>query len=89
MLCDDGSRVVEFILDDVRRGIRLLPAEFSLKDLEKAVGVRPQNIGMAFVDYIERPLQEQGYRATKIGNGGRKRIRLERLAGSDLGASKL
>ena len=75
MLSDDGTKVVQLILDELRHGFRKMPTEISLKDLESKVGVRPQNIGMAFDPYINKPLLEQGIVATKCGNPVRIQLR--------------
>lgn len=68
MLSDDGAAVVALILSELELGVRTLPTEISLKDLEKKTGIRPQNIGMAFTNYIEKPLLAKGIRTRKCGS---------------------
>jgi len=67
LLSDDGAKVVEYILDEISCGLRVLPAEISLKCLEEKLRIRPQNIGMAFNPYIEKPLFLKGITAKKCG----------------------
>ena len=78
MLSDDGAKVVQRILSELKDGLRTLPTEFSLKDLERTTQVRPQNIGMAFSPYIEKPLLAKGIKARKCGVP--MRIQLERVS---------
>ncbi len=66
-LSDEGAKIVKIILEELEKGFRVLPAEFSLKDLEERSRVRPQNIGMAFYDYIAPPLLKKGIKAEKRG----------------------
>lgn len=67
MLSDDGAKIVEVILNEIKQGMRTLPTEFSLKYLEEKSSVRPQNIGMAFTPYIDKPLSHNGIKAKKCG----------------------
>ena len=67
MLSDDGAKVVNIILKELEDGLRTLPTEVSLKDLEDKTRVRPQNIGMAFIPYIDKPLFSKGILAVKCG----------------------
>lgn len=48
MLSNDGAKIVKIMLSDLKQGIRVLPTEYGLKELEDQTRVRPQNIGMAF-----------------------------------------
>lgn len=77
MLSDDGAKIVRVILLDIEKGFRALPTEISLQDLEKKSQVRPQNIGMAFSTYIDKPLLEKGIKATKCGTP--MRIQLKKV----------
>jgi hypothetical protein len=74
MLHDDAAKVVKYILAELANGFRHRPYEFSLKDIERATGVRPQNIGMAFSPHIEGPLRNRGFVAQKCGTPGRIKI---------------
>jgi hypothetical protein len=74
MLCDDGAKVVDFILNQLRDGLRVPPTEISLKYIEEETGVRPQNTGMAFDSHIKSPLNEAGYVAVKQGTPVRIRL---------------
>lgn len=75
MLCDDGAKVVELIVDEINSSYRKLPAQVSLQYLESKLQVRPQNIGMAFDDYIKIPLRSCGYDVTKSGKPARLYIK--------------
>ena len=67
MLSDDGAKIVQFIINELGQGIRIEPSEISLKYLEEKTHVRPQNIGMAFDPYINKPLLKNGIIAIKCG----------------------
>ncbi len=60
MLSDDGATIVQIILKELEQKLRELPAEISLKYLEEKTRIRPQNIGMAFSPYIDKPLLSKG-----------------------------
>lgn len=75
MLSDDGAKVVREILKELNDGIRVLPTEISLKDLEERTRVRAQSIGMAFDDYIYKPLLNKGIVARKCGTPVRIQLR--------------
>ncbi|MEQ1639020.1 MAG: hypothetical protein ABL903_20350 [Methylococcales bacterium] len=77
MLSDDGAKVVQLILNELDTGLRVLPTEISLKDLESKSHVRAQNIGMAFNPYIDAPLLAKGIEARKCGTP--VRIQLKKL----------
>jgi|GEM_PF-4284514 len=77
MLSDDGAKIVNIILKEVGDGVRVLPTEVSLKDLEEKSRVRPQNIGMAFTPYIDKPLLNKGILAIKCGTP--VRIKLSKI----------
>ncbi len=68
MLSDDGAKIVKIIINELDQGLRKMPTEISLKYLEEKTRIRPQNIGMAFDFYIEKPLFAHGVIATKCGN---------------------
>lgn len=67
MLSDDGAKIVRAILQEIESGVRLLPGEISLKDLEEKTRIRPSNIGKAFDGYIKAPLLKRGIAAVKCG----------------------
>lgn len=78
-LCDAGPAVVKAIILDLENGYRLLPTQFSLKDLEKNANVRAQSIGMSFDAYIKPALLAKGIAANKCGSKGKMVIQLAKI----------
>jgi len=62
-----GIKVVKAILEMVDGGLVPHSPEIPLKYLEEVTGCRVQSIGMAFDDYIKKPLEEKGIKARKCG----------------------
>lgn len=75
-LCDAGPNIVEFIISSLEKGYRVLPTQVSLKELEKATGVRTQSIGMSFDAFIYPALLKKGIVSKKCGAKGRMVIQL-------------
>lgn len=78
-ICDVGPAVVKYIISDLENGYRILPAQISLKELEKVVHVRAQSIGMAFDAFIRPALFAKGISAKKCGAKGRMIIQLVKV----------
>jgi len=66
-LSDCGLEVVTTILNEVKQKHIDLPREISLSILSEMTKCSPQSIGMAFNDYIVKPLRENGIDAKKRG----------------------
>lgn len=66
-LSDCGAEAVKIILAELHSGSRVIPAEFPVASLAKAIGSTPTNVGSAFTPYIDKPLMTQGYFAVKCG----------------------
>lgn len=75
-LCDAGPKVVKYILSELENGYRIIPAQFSLKEIESNTGVRAQSIGMSFDAYIFPALLNKNLVAKKCGAKGRTVIQL-------------
>lgn len=78
-ICDAGPAIVKAIISELDDGHRILPTQFSLKDLEKSTHVRAQTIGMAFDTFIKPALFAKGISANKCGAKGRMIIQLVRI----------
>jgi len=67
-LSDSAVKVLEVIIDELEKDLRVIPTEFGLQYLEEKSSVRAQSIGMMFDDHLKKPLEKHGYTAKKCGS---------------------
>lgn len=63
-----GQDATKLILQQLNEGILSLPTEISLQQIGKLIHATPQVVGMAYDDYIRKPLAAKSITSRKCGS---------------------